>query len=178
VVVGEKLDVRLQRGPLPLADVLFLAGEILEALRAVHARGVVHRGVHPANVLIERSGLVERVQLLADGLKGVGGFAYLAPEEVRGSRAVDARTDLYAVGMIVFRALTGGTPFEGTNSLTQIALKLDRDPPSLEAATGHSWPRELERFVATSLRRDPDARYPSADAALDALRVIGPTRNG
>jgi serine/threonine protein kinase len=70
----------------------------------------------------------------------LGSFAYMGPEQVRGSARVDERADLYALGAVAFRALTGRLPFEGSNALTLIALKLDRDPPSLAQTTGDTWP--------------------------------------
>ena len=76
----------------------------------------------------------------------LGSFAYMAPEQVRGSARVDERADLYALGAVAFRALTGRLPFEGSNALTLIALKLDRDPPTLAQTTGDTWPAAIEKF--------------------------------
>src|SRR5205085_7378979 len=84
----------------------------------------------------------------------LGSFAYMAPEQVRGSARVDERADLYALGAVAFRALTGRLPFEGTNALTLIALKLDREPPSLAATTGDEWPQSIERFLERMMARD------------------------
>jgi eukaryotic-like serine/threonine-protein kinase len=176
-----RLDILLERhGTLALPDVLALARELLAALRQLHARGVVHRAVHPANVVLQRGAGIEHVRLEDPGTARshdrddveVDSFACLAPEQVRGSSPVDARADLYAVGALVFRAVTGRLPFEATNALTLVALKLDRDAPTLASVTERAWPPELERFVATSLRRERAERYASADAALAELGAI------
>jgi len=102
----------------------------------------------------------------------LGSFAYMAPEQVRGSARVDERADLYALGAVAFRALTGRLPFEGQNALTLIALKLDRDPPSLSATTGDEWPGSIERFLARMMARDREGRFDSASAALTAWRRV------
>src|SRR6185436_15168346 len=107
----------------------------------------------------------------------LGSFAYMAPEQVRGSARVDERADLYALGAVAFRALTGRLPFEGSNALTLIALKLDREPPSLTSTTGDEWPTSIERFLEKMMARERDRRFASAGEALDAwhkvCRVMG-----
>jgi serine/threonine-protein kinase len=105
----------------------------------------------------------------------LGSFAYMAPEQVRGSARVDERADLYAVGAVAFRALTGRLPFEGTNALTLIALKLDREAPSLAATTGDEWPQAIERFLERMMARDRERRYPSGKDALEAWRKVRKT---
>jgi len=172
-----RLDALLQReGALAPAEVLVVAQELLTTLRALHAGGRVHRAVQPANVFVERGGESTRVRLDDAGTArapnrgaDAGAFAYSAPEQVRGASQVDARADLYAVGALVFHALTGRLPFEAANALTRIALKLDRDAPTLASVTERAWPPAIERFVATSLRRERSERYASADAALADL---------
>jgi len=96
----------------------------------------------------------------------------MAPEQVRGSARVDERADLYALGAVAFRALTGRLPFEGTNALTLIALKLDREPPSLASTTGDEWPAGIEKFMAKIMARDREKRFASAGDALDSWRKV------
>ena len=102
----------------------------------------------------------------------LGSFAYMAPEQVRGSARVDERADLYALGAVAFRALTGRLPFEGSNALTLIALKLDRDPPTLAQTTGDTWPKDIEKYLAKIMAREREKRYGSANDALDAWRKV------
>jgi serine/threonine-protein kinase len=102
----------------------------------------------------------------------LGSFAYMAPEQVRGSARVDERADLYALGAVAFRALSGRLPFEGQNALTLIALKLDRQPPTLSATTGDEWPGSIERFLGRMMARDRDKRFESAMEALGVWRKV------
>jgi serine/threonine-protein kinase len=102
----------------------------------------------------------------------LGSFAYMAPEQVRGSARVDERADLYALGAVAFRALSGRLPFEGQNALTLIALKLDRDPPTLSSTTGDEWPGSIERFLGKMMAREREKRFACAPDALTAWRRV------
>jgi eukaryotic-like serine/threonine-protein kinase len=102
----------------------------------------------------------------------LGSFAYMAPEQVRGSARVDERADLYALGAVAFRALSGRLPFEGHNALTLIALKLDRDPPTLSETTGDEWPGPIERFLSRMMARTREGRFAGATEALVAWRSV------
>ncbi len=102
----------------------------------------------------------------------LGSFAYMAPEQVRGSARVDARADLYALGAVAFRALTGRLPFEGSTPATVAALKLDRNPPELSEVTGVRWPPSIESFLARMMARDRDERFTSATEALLTWREL------
>jgi serine/threonine-protein kinase len=192
-LVGEGLDERLRREQyLSFADVAPIVEDALQGLGAAHKAGVVHRDIKPANLFIEKRDTgEERTRILDFGVSKfrprggrrsepsltafdatLGSFAYMAPEQVRGSARVDERADLYALGAVAFRALTGRLPFEGTNALTLIALKLDREPPSLASTTGDEWPASIERFLAKIMARDRDKRFSSASDALDAWRKV------
>lgn len=195
---GEGLDERLRREQyLSFADVAPIIDDTLRGLEAAHRAGVIHRDIKPANLFIEkragrghRAG-EERTRILDFGVSKIrsrngprtepsltaydatlGSFAYMAPEQVRGSARVDERADLYAVGAVAFRALTGRLPFEGSNALTLIALKLDREPPSLAAATGDDWPGAIERFLAKIMARDREKRFRTAEETMDAWRKV------
>lgn len=201
-LVGEGLDERLRREQyLSFADVAPIVDDTLQGLIAAHAAGVVHRDIKPANLYVEKRELTakqlaageheERTRILDFGISKIrraaraksepsltafdatlGSFAYMAPEQVRGSARVDERADLYALGACAFRALTGRLPFEGTNALTLIALKLDREPPSLAATTGDEWPAGIERFLEKMMARDRDRRFRSAEEAVVAWRKV------
>jgi serine/threonine-protein kinase len=161
----------------------------------------VHRDIKPANLFIEKRRLTareiahdeseERTRILDFGVSKIrspkgqrsepsltafdatlGSFAYMAPEQVRGSARVDERADLYALGAVAFRALSGRLPFEGQNALTLIALKLDREPPTLSSTTGDEWPGSIERFLAKMMARDREKRFASAEEALATWRRV------
>jgi serine/threonine-protein kinase len=199
---GEGLDERLRREQyLSFAEVAPVADDALQGLAAAHNAGVVHRDIKPANLFIEKRRLTareiaadeseERTRILDFGVSKIrspkgqrsepsltafdatlGSFAYMAPEQVRGSARVDARADLYALGAVAFRALSGRLPFEGQNALTLIALKLDREPPTLSSTTGDEWPASIERFLAKMMARDREKRFASAEEALATWRRV------
>jgi serine/threonine-protein kinase len=179
-----------------------IVDDALQGLDAAHSASVIHRDIKPANLFIEKRTLTEkqidnlepeeRTRILDFGVSKyrarssttksepsltafdatLGSFAYMAPEQVRGSARVDARADLYALGAVAFRALTGRLPFEGTNALTLIALKLDREAPSLAATTGDTWPQTMERFLAKMMARERERRYASAAEAAEAWQKV------
>jgi eukaryotic-like serine/threonine-protein kinase len=199
---GEGLDERIRReGYLSFAEVAPVVYDALQGLEAAHTAGVVHRDIKPANLFIEKRQLTER-QLEAEepeertrildfgvskyrprhGNKSepsltafdatLGSFAYMAPEQVRGSARVDERADLYALGAVAFRALTGRLPFEGTNALTLIALKLDREAPTLTRTTGDEWPASIEKFLSKMMARDREKRFPNGQEAIESWRKV------
>src|SRR5262249_27515203 len=104
----------------------------------------------------------------------LGSFAYMAPEQVRGAARADERADIYAVGAVAFRALSGRLPFEGTTAAVLVAMKLDRAAPSLAQATGEEWPAGIERFLERALSTKRERRFTSASEALTAWRAIQP----
>ena len=195
---GETLSERLTRELyLPFAEVGTLVDDAFKGMAAAHDSGVIHRDLKPGNIFIEWTSdpnRPERAKVLDFGIskltkkdKGrrdepsltdfdatLGSFAYMAPEQVRGSARVDQRAALYAMGAVAFRALAGRLPFEGTNAGMIIALKLDRPAPSLSEVTDDRWPAGLERFLACVLQRDPEHRYGTAVEALRAWRAVMP----
>jgi serine/threonine-protein kinase len=202
LLAGEGLDERLRREQyLSFAEVAPVVDDALQGLGAAHKADVVHRDIKPANLFIEKRRLSareiaadeaeERTRILDFGVSKIrthkgqrsepsltafdatlGSFAYMAPEQVRGSARVDERADLYALGAVAFRALSGRLPFEGQNALTLIALKLDREPPTLSSTTGDAWPAAIERFLARMMARDREKRFASADEALATWRRV------
>jgi len=104
----------------------------------------------------------------------LGSFAYMAPEQVRGAARADERADIYAVGAVAFRALSGRLPFEGPSAHVLVGLKLDTAAPSLAEVTGERWPAGVERFLERALSRPREERFASASEALAAWRSIQP----
>lgn len=192
---GESLADRLKREQyLPFSEVGPIIDDVLQGLVDAHAAGVIHRDLKPGNIYLEHLGLPdrrERAKILDFGISKLarrekeeptltafdatlGSFAYMAPEQVRGAARADERADIYAVGAVAFRALSGRLPFEGATAAVLVAMKLDRPAPSLAEATGEKWPVGIERFLERALDRRREARFSSAAEALESWRAIQP----
>ncbi|WP_437670297.1 serine/threonine-protein kinase [Sorangium sp. So ce131] len=192
---GESLADRLKREQyLPFSEVGPIIDDVLQGLVAAHAAGVIHRDLKPGNIYLEHLGLPdrrERAKILDFGISKItrreeeeptltafdatlGSFAYMAPEQVRGAARADERADIYAVGAVAFRALSGRLPFEGATAAVLVAMKLDRPAPSLAEATGEKWPVGIERFLERALDRRRERRFASAEEALTSWRAIQP----
>jgi predicted ATPase len=175
---GESLRSRLERGPLPVADASSIASQIAEGLAAAHGRGLVHRDIKPANVLFAGPGLVRIVDFgIADRTDPgrtrsneiVGTMAYMSPEQARGDR-VDARTDLWSLGIVLVEMLTGRRPFAADAPLRLLYAILHEPAPPLPADVRRRAPG-LQRVVERLLEKDPDQRYRTAEELLVALQT-------
>jgi hypothetical protein len=197
-VEGESLDQVLNRGPLPLEYVLRYGSEIADALNAAHAHGIIHRDLKPANILISKGGVKVldfglAIHFEPDGANAVGTVtaqvtaqssgrlvgtvAYMSPEQAEG-RPLDARTDIFALGVTLYQMLCGRQPFHGESTLSTLASILREDPRAprdLRADT----PVELERIVLHCLPKKPEERYGSAaDVARDLEQLRKPIATG
>jgi serine/threonine protein kinase len=177
---GETLEQALQRGTLSVHETLRVARSVADALATAHEAGVVHRDLKPSNVFLVRDG---RVKLLDFGIAKsrdvtglthtgelVGTPAYMSPEQARGE-AVDARTDLFALGCIVFRCITGKSPFEGAD-LMAIATKLALEQAPLLSDFDPTVPAPLERLGAALLEKDRGDRPRDAARVRDSFDAI------
>jgi predicted ATPase len=174
---GESLRSRLERGPLPVEEASSIAAQVTDGLAAAHGRGLVHRDIKPANILFAGPGLVRIVDFgIADrtdpertrSLEIAGTMAYMSPEQARGDR-VDARTDLWSVGVVLFEMLTSRRPFVADSPLRLLYAILHEPAPPLPAAVLRAAPG-LQRIVGRLLEKDPDQRYRTAEELLVALR--------
>ena len=175
---GEGLDRRLDRdGAMPPDVAARVARQLAEGLSAAHERGVIHRDLKPANVLIDREGNayisdfgVAR-SLASNGLTQSGAVVgtpdYLSPEQARGE-TVDARSDLYALGLILYEMLTGAMPFQGGTLSEILAQRMLRSPAPVTQVKPQT-PSWLARLTDRLLRVQPSHRLQSADAVVRAI---------
>jgi len=207
LVEGETLAMRLARGPLPTDDLLRIGAQIADALDRAHRAGVIHRDLKPGNIMLARSGakLMDFGLARAAGMTGtvatasaaltqsptvaqpltaegtiVGTFQYLAPEQLEGKEA-DARSDLWALGCVLYEMATGKRAFEGATQASLISAIM-RDVPRPMADLAPMSPPGLERLVLALLAKDPAERVQTAhDAKLqlgwirDAGSQVGAT---
>lgn len=174
---GTLRELLRERGPMPPHAAAPVLRPVLGGLATAHHAGLVHRDVKPENVLISDEGEVKLVDfglVRAVAEAGItstsvilGTAAYLSPEQVSSGLA-DARSDVYAVGILAYELITGATPFGGDSPLTVAYQRMDHDVPPPSAAIG-GVPPEFDEFVARATARNPDERF--ADAAEMAVEL-------
>ncbi len=194
---GETLAERLHRGPLLIDQVLKYGIEICEGLEKAHRSGVVHRDLKPGNIMLTKTGAklmdfgLAKVSLASpaatSGLTAtlttppgshpltaqgmvVGTFQYMAPEQVEGKEA-DARSDIFALGAVLYEMTTGKRAFEGKTAASAMAAVLERDPAPISSLQPTT-PAALDRLVKTCLEKDPDERWQTAHDVKLQLRQI------
>jgi hypothetical protein len=178
LVDGPNLRVLLdQRGRLPPAEAVRIARGVAAALDVAHRGGIVHRDIKPANVLIPPEGPVKVTDFGIAKADTAGDFTstgtilgtarYLAPEQVKGERS-DPRTDVYAVGLLLYEMLAGALPFHGETEMATALARLSVSPDPLPADV----PASLGAIVGRCLAVDPAGRYQSAHALVDALDAV------
>jgi serine/threonine-protein kinase len=180
LLVGEDLGKYLERlGRLPVIEAVRIARQVCRALGAAHAAGIVHRDVKPENVFLAGPSAtvkvldfgISKLAEVSDGLTKTGTVMgtpdYMAPEQARGDR-VDARADVYAVGAILFRALTGRKPFDGTDPMAILTAVLTQEPER-PSTLEPSIPLSLELIVQRTMAKLPAERFASMDALEQAL---------
>jgi serine/threonine-protein kinase len=178
---GESLRARLDReGQLPLDDALAVGRNILAALAHAHRQGILHRDIKPENILLEGGEAVLADFGIARAISAAGGGSltqtgmaigtpvYMSPEQAAGDRELDGRTDLYAVGCVLYEMLAGHPPFMGTTSQEILRRQImDPLPPLRSARAGV--PEPVERAIAKALAKSPADRWASADQFAKAL---------
>ncbi len=193
---GEDLQVALKRvHVLPPSVALRIAAQACEGLLQAHLARVTHRDIKPANLFLARTATGEIVVKILDfGIAKrksegdpdgettaltrtgsmLGSPKYMSPEQARGSRTLDARTDLWSLGVVLFRALTGHLPHEDTTAIGEFIIVLCSEPPALVQSLAPWVPAEIAEIVEDALQIDREQRYKSAEAMLAAIRALLP----
>lgn len=190
-VEGEALANRIQRGPMPVRESLNIIIQVADALCLAHSRGIVHRDITPHNIMITPSGQVKvldfglakvlRLDALDPDVQGhdtslsvsgviVGTVPYMSPEQAKGA-TVDARSDLFSVGVVLYECVAGKRAFVG-GSLMEICAQIIHDDPPPLSLLSPNIPVELDRVVFRALAKEPDLRYQSIGELLEELRPM------
>ncbi len=200
LVDGETLASRLQRGPLPHAEVIKFGAQIAEGLDRAHRSGVVHRDLKPGNIMLTRTGaklldfgLARPVGLATAAGSGsmatmsapgmhspvtqegtiVGTFQYMSPEQLEG-REVDGRSDIFSLGAVLYEMVTGRRAFEGKSQLSLISAILEKEPEPISALKPLT-PPILDRIIQKCLAKQPDERWQSASDLATQLKWLSDT---
>ncbi len=186
-LVMEYVEGKPIGGPVPVSEALTLAGQILDALDAAHRKGITHRDLKPGNILLGQNGVkvldfglakiehapggetsaaTQTMPLTGEG-SILGTLQYMSPEQIEGHEA-DARSDIFAFGLVFYEMITGKRPFTGKSQASLIASILKEQPPPLHDLQPLT-PPGLERVLQTCLEKDPDKRWQSAREVKHAL---------
>jgi eukaryotic-like serine/threonine-protein kinase len=187
---GEDLDARLQRHTkLSIPAVLAVLSQAAKALSTAHAAGIIHRDLKPGNIFLARSEADESVKILDFGvasiattLAGEAGHAtrvgtllgtphYMSPEQARGSKQLDHRSDLWSLGVVAYRALTGQHPFT-SDSLGDLIVRICTDTPIAPTKIAPELAPEVDQFFERALAKDPEQRFQSAREMAAAFAVV------
>ena len=192
-VEGELLSAKLERGPLPIVDAVDIAMQVADALDEAHGLGIVHRDIKSANIMLTGRGLAKVLDfglakvsaplptadsdemttpLGQETVIGVvaGTVAYMSPEQALG-RDVDARSDIFSLGVVTYEMLTGRLPFTGASTTEIIDTIVHNEPPAI-ARFNYSVPHEMERIVRKALAKDADDRYQAVREMYVDLRNL------
>jgi serine/threonine protein kinase/tetratricopeptide (TPR) repeat protein len=192
-VDGETLRHRITNDRPGFDETLEIAIQVASALQAAHAAGIIHRDIKPDNIMLRRDGYVkvldfglaklteksnERLASAPEAMTlvntepglVVGTVSYMSPEQARGL-AVDTRTDIWSLGVVIYQMLTGHEPFEAQTPTDQIVSIIERQPPPISFYT-EGVPAELERIILRALAKDRGDRYQTIEEMLDDLRQV------
>ena len=178
-VEGETLRDKVRRGPLAPEDALDITAQIAVGLGEAHRKGIIHRDIKSANIMVTDKGQAKIMDFGLAKLRGgssltksqttLGTVAYMSPEQARGDE-VDARTDIWSLGVVLYEMLTGEVPFKGDRDVSIIYSIVHEEPKSLKVRKPPV-PVELQHVIARALKKNREARYGSADEILKDLRA-------
>ena len=179
-IEGQSIRQKIEAGPLGLEEAMRIAEQVAEGLQAAHQKGIVHRDIKSANIMVtEKSqakimdfGLArtaEKTLLTKEGTT-MGTVAYMSPEQTRGEE-VDHRTDIWSFGVVLYEMLTGEMPFKGEHEQA-VVYSIRKDKPRPIAVSNTEIPLSIEQVVDKALEKDADKRYQHIDELLDDLKSI------
>jgi TolB-like protein/predicted Ser/Thr protein kinase len=179
-IEGQSLRKKIDSGPLELEEALRIATQVAEGLQEAHKRGIVHRDIKSANIMVTTGG---QAKVMDFGLARVAGatlvtregttmgtVTYMSPEQARGEK-VDHRTDIWSFGVVLYEMLSGELPFKGEHEQAVIHSILKEKPRSITELKADI-PQSIEQVVFQALEKDPDKRYQQIDDLLDDLKSI------
>ena len=176
---GRTLKQRLESGPLPIDEALEIATQIADGLAKAHAQGVVHRDIKPGNIMVTDDGVrildfglatfVDALKLTGENVS-FGTPAYMSPEQVRGE-AADARSDVWAAGVVLYEMLAGHAPFQGAYAEAMGYAIRHESPMSLRTARPEIR-EDIEQLVFRALHKEPAVRFQSGRELAKALRNV------
>jgi serine/threonine protein kinase len=186
-VKGNTFDSVIAGGPLSLSDLIRYGTAVASPLAAAHAIGIVHRDIKPANIMIAADGQVKildfglakfqpptsdsqaTVQMSTPGVV-MGTISYMSPEQAHG-QALDGRSDIFSLGVVLYEAATGMLPFKGSSSMAILQAVVSEDPPR-PSSLNPSLPARFDRVIARALAKNKLERFETADQLSEALRDI------
>jgi eukaryotic-like serine/threonine-protein kinase len=182
-VDGMTLEQRLKDGPLPVSEAVDYIAQVLSALEFAHRHGVIHRDIKPANMMLTPGGVVKLMdfgiakastdQRLTMTGTTMGSLYYMSPEQIQGASNIDARADLYSVGVSLYELTTGKRPFDGDSQFAIMSAHLEKTPIP-PVAIDPKLPQALNDAILMSVAKDPAARFQTAGAFRNALGNVAP----
>ncbi len=181
---GENLRDILQRGVLEVSRAVEIGLQVSHALQHAHSRGIIHRDIKPENIIVTPEGVVKLADMglakrvapgSATGITNAGSILgtpfFMAPEQAKDFRQVDRRSDIYSLGVTLYKALTGKVPFDGRSPIEVMIKAIDGKHPSIRELRPEV-PADLEAVVERMMDRDPDRRFQDSSDVIAALKAV------
>ncbi len=177
---GGSLEQRLEKGPLPVDEILKVVERIASALSEAHEQGIIHRDLKPGNILFDRRGDayladfgISKLREATANITGsaiIGTPTYMSPEQIQGDRQLDGRSDVYALGIVLFEMLTGQKPYKADTPAKMLMAHILEPVPRVLEAKG-DLPEGIEEVTNRALAKQPDDRFSTADDLSSALKA-------